>query len=312
MSKRKRDRRKVRSHNAGLWIITDDGNWNEVKKSKISSDKIVDDPPIRYGLPGKDKIELVERATFPVFREDVVELVIEEFEKLNFTAEKLFPDDDMAHVKLNNFITAATQVSQNIPLAKYQRGFVNKDLEPVEDPVRYQVVEVTEEGEEVLDKFPYLEMTHQMHERDPETGKLNVLPREYWDLWLPETQYEVIPYDDPARFQLHEFAKKLDNYPFPNPETEEITYQEAMLYHEGYVLKSGSTKAYYAFMRPVWITGDDGEEKFLFELKFSRTITKYQKAVEVPQAGELPQFVATPQKTLKMKSVADMLAQVVA
>ncbi|KKN44922.1 hypothetical protein LCGC14_0688000 [marine sediment metagenome] len=316
-------KRKTRSHEEGLWLITEDGRWIEVKKSVIKSDNIVPAPAIRYGKPYVENkpIELVENASFPVFREDHAVLIKAKFAAMDFTAEKLWPEDPIAETRYDNLISAIVTVSGEIPLASYQRYKIDRRLNKVEDFEKYQVVGVNEStNREILDRFPYLAMTHQIHEKDQTTGTLKVLPRIYYDLWLTEKLYELRAQNDGGRFGLHTYAQKLNNYPFPvmgedgSPELDGdnkpmVKYEEAMLYCEGYVAQSGSSQQYHAFIVPVLVQGEEGE-KFIFEMKLAKTIKKYTKLMDVPQEGEVPVTVSAQQQPLVMSSVAEMLKQI--
>ena len=316
-------KRKTRSHEEGLWLITEDGNWIEVKKSVIKSANIVPEVAIRYGKPYVENkpIELVENASFPVFREDHAALIKDKFAALDFTAEKLWPEDPIAETRYDKLISAIVAVSGEIPLASYQRFKVDRHLNKVEDFEKYQVVGMNESsGREILDRFPYLAMTHQIHEKDQTTGTLKVLPRIYYDLWLTEKLYELRAQNDGGRFGLHTYGQKLNNYPFPvigeddSPELDGdnkpmVKYEEAMLYCEGYVAQSGSSQQYHAFIVPVLVQGEEGE-KFIFEMKLAKTIKKYTKLMDVPQEGEVPVTVSAQQQPLVMSSVAEMLKQI--
>ena len=316
-------KKKTRSHEEGLWLITENDIWIEVKKSLIKSDKIVPAPAIRYGKPYvEDKpIELVENASFPVFREDLTKLVIDKFAGEGFTADKLFPDDEIADTRLTNIITAALTLAQEVPLTSYARYKVDRHLNKVEEFEKYQVVGINEStGREILDRFPYLSMTHQIYEKDRASGALKALPRIYYDLWLTEKLYELRAFDDAGRFEMHRQMQKLNNYPFPvigedgKPELDGdgepmVKYEEAMLYFDGYVAQSGSSQQYHAFIVPVLVQGEEGE-KFIFEMKLSKTIKKYTKLMDVPQEGEIPVTVSAQQKPLVMSSVAEMLKQI--
>jgi len=321
MSKRKK-KSKTRSHDSGLWLVIADGNWIEVKKSVIAADNIVPRPAIRYGKPyveGKP-IELVENATFPVFREDHADLIKAKFAAIEFTADKLFPGDEIAETRYTNLIGAIVTVSREIPLATYQRHMVDRKLQKVEETQKYQVTGINEStGKEILEEFPYLNMTHQIYEKDQASGALKVLPRIYYDLWLTEKLYELRSLDDAGRFGLYKEAQKLNNYPFPVMEDgvqkvdgdgePMVKYEEAMLYYEGYVAQSGSSQQYHAFIVPVLVQGEDGE-KFICEMKLSKTIKMYTKLMDVPQEGEVPVTVAGKQQPLVMSSVAEMLLKV--
>ncbi|MCK4266137.1 MAG: hypothetical protein KAX31_02580 [Thermoplasmata archaeon] len=316
-------KKKTRSHEEGLWLITAGGLWIEVKKSVIKSDNIVPAPAIRYGKPFEEgkTIELVENATFAVHREDLTDLIISKFEGEGFTADKLFPGDEIATTKLRNIITATLTTSREIPLSSYERYKVDRQLNKVEEFEKYKVVGVNEStGREILDRFPYLNMTHQIYEKDQNSGALKVLPRIYYDLWLTEKLYELRAFDDGGRFAMYKEAQKLNNYPFPmltedgSPEldgdgTPLVKHEEAMLYYDGYVAQSGSSQQYHAFIVPVLVQGEEGE-KFIFAMKLAKTIKKYTKLMDVPQEGEIPMTVSSQQKPLVMSSVAEMLAKI--
>jgi len=138
-----------------------------------------------------------------------------------------------------------------------------------------------------------------------------VLPRNTWDMWLADSLYELKPYDDAARFEGVNFARKLDNYPMPNPDGGDPIYQEVMMYQQGYISKTGEdAKPYIALIRPVWLRGEDGAEKFIFEMKLCQTVTKYQKAVPVPLPGETPVVLTAPPKAVAMQSIGDLLSQI--
>lgn len=317
----KKKRSKTRSHDSGLWLITADGNWIEVKKSLIKSDNIIPSPAIRYGKPfveGKP-IELVENATFPVFRDDHSDLIKARFAEMEFTAEKLFPDDPIADTRYTNLIGAIVTVSRAIPLATYKRHMVDRKLQIVEEHQKYQVVGINEEtGREILDEFPYLLTTHQIWEKNQE-GVLKVLPRIYYDLWLTEKLYELRAQDDAGRFEMVKLMDKLENYPFPVMEDgvqkmdgdgkPMLSHEDAMLYYDGYVAQSGSSQQYHAFIIANRVQAEDGE-KFVFEMKLAKTIKKYTQLMDVPQEGEVPVTVPGKQKPLVMSSVAEMLLKV--
>ena len=319
MSKKKS--KKKRSHDEGLWLITAEGNYIEVKKSVIKSDNIIPRPAIRYGKPyveGKP-IELVENATFPVFRDDHADLIKKRFAEMEFTAEKLFPDSEIAETRYSNLISAIVTVSQDIPLDTYQRRMVDRNLKLVEETQKYQVTGINEStGKEILEEFPYLSMTHQIREKDQE-GALKVLPRIYYDLWLTEKLYELRAQDDAGRFELVKLMNKLEAYPFPvmedgapkmdGDEQPMIKHEDAMLYYDGYVAQSGSSQQYHAFIIANRIQAEDGE-KFIFEMKLAKTIKKYTKLMDIPLEGEVPVTVSGKQKPLVMSSVAEMLLKV--
>ncbi len=327
MSKRKSKKRKTRSHDEGLWLITEEGIWIEVKKSLIKADKIVPAPAIRWGKPhveGKP-IELVENASYPVFREDHPTLVKQKFADMDFTAESLFPNDEIAETRYNNLINAILTVSKDIPLDTYEKYKVDRHLNKVEDAQKYQVVGINEDtGREILDVFPELLMTHQIRERAlplPEApnalGPLKVLPRIYYDLWLTERLYELKAFNDAGRFEMTRLMNKLENYPFPvlkedgTPELDGdgqpmVKHEEAMLYFDGYVAQTGSTKQYHAFIVSQRIQAEDGE-KFVFEMKLSKTIKKYTKTMDIPVEGEIPITVSAQQRPLVISDVAEML-----
>ena len=320
MSKRKSKKRKTRSHDEGLWIITEEGIWIEVKKSLIKADKIVPSPAIRWGKPhveGKP-IELVENASFPVFREDHATLVKDKFAKMDFTAENLFPGDKIADTRYNNLISAIITVSTDIPLETYQKYKVDRHLNKVEDAQKYKVVGINEDtGREILDVFPLLLMTHQIYEKDRVQGTLKVLPRIYYDLWLTEKLYELRAFDDGGRFEMVKLMNKLENYPFPvlkedgTPEldgdgTPLIKAEEAMLYYDGYVAQTGSSQQYHAFIVSQRIQTEDGE-KFVYEMKLSKTIKKFTKTMDIPLEDEIPITVSAQQRPLVISDVAEML-----
>uniref|UniRef100_A0A6M3M0Z0 Uncharacterized protein n=1 Tax=viral metagenome TaxID=1070528 RepID=A0A6M3M0Z0_9ZZZZ len=304
-----------------MWLITEGGNWIEVKPSVIKSDNIIPQPAIRYGKPyveGKP-IELVQNATFPVFREDHADLIKTRFAEIDFTAEKLFPDDEIAETRYSNLIGAIVTVSQDIPLASYTRQMVDRKLRLVEEHQKYQVAGIDEgTGREILTEFPYLTKTHQIREWDDE-GNLKVLPRIYYDLWLTEKLYELKAQDDAGRFELVKLMEKLENYPFPvyeegSPKFDGdgepmISYEEGMLYFDGYVASTGSSQQYHAFIVPNRVQAEDGE-KFVFEMKLAKTIKKFTNLMDVPQEGEVPVTVPGKQKPLVMSSVAEMLLKV--
>ena len=119
---------------------------------------------------------------------------------------------------------------------------------------------------------------------------------------------------------MHRQRQRLNNYPFPvigedgKPELDGdsepmVKYEEAMLYFDGYVAQSGSSQQYHAFIVPVLVQGEEGE-KFIFEMKLSKTIKKYTKLMNVPQEGEIPVTVSAQQKPLIMANVAEMLKQI--
>ena len=320
MSKRKSKKKKTRSHDEGLWIITEEGIWIEVKKSLIKADKIVPSPAIRWGKPhveGKP-IELVENASFPVFREDHATLVKDKFAKMDFTAENLFPGDKIADTRYNNLISAIITVSTDIPLETYQKYKVDRHLNKVEDAQKYKVVGINEDtGREILDVFPLLLMTHQIYEKDRVQGTLKVLPRIYYDLWLTEKLYELRAFDDGGRFEMVKLMNKLENYPFPvlkedgTPEldgdgTPLIKAEEAMLYYDGYVAQTGSSQQYHAFIVSQRIQTEDGE-KFVYEMKLSKTIKKFTKTMDIPLEDEIPITVSAQQRPLVISDVAEML-----
>ena len=319
----KTKRKKTRSHEEGLWLITENDIWIEVKKSVIKSDKIVPAPAIRYGKPYEEgkPIELVENASFPVFREDHADLVKKKFADMDFTAEKLFPGDEIAETRYGNLITAILSISTDIPLASYERYKVDRRLNKVEEFEKYQVVDVNPDtGREILNRFPYLNMTHQMYEKDRASGALKALPRIYYGLWLTEKLYELRAFDDAGRFEMKRLMDKLNDYPFPvldgegNPQLDGdekpmVKHEEAMLYFDGYVAQSGSSQQYHAFIVPVLIQAEDGD-KFVFEMKLSKTIKKFTKAMDVPAADEVPITVSAQQRPLVMSSVAEMLLKV--
>ena len=320
MSKRKSKKKKTRSHDEGLWIITEEGIWIEVKKSLIKADKIVPSPAIRWGKPhveGKP-IELVENASFPVFREDHATLVKDKFAKMDFTAENLFPGDKIADTRYNNLISAIITVSTDIPLETYQKYKVDRHLNKVEDAQKYKVVGINEDtGREILDVFPLLQMTHQIYEKDRVQGTLKVLPRIYYDLWLTEKLYELRAFDDGGRFEMVKLMNKLENYPFPvlkedgTPEldgdgTPLIKSEEAMLYYDGYVAQTGSSQQYHAFIVSQRIQTEDGE-KFVYEMKLSKTIKKFTKTMDIPLEDEIPITVSAQQRPLVISDVAEML-----
>lgn len=328
-------KKKPRSHDKGLWIVTVNGTWIEVKKSAITAEKIVPQPAIRIGKPyieGKP-IELLESATFPVHRESHVELVKAKFAELGFTAKEIWPGpsipvldelgapvlddegepmveyagDPIAETRYNNLLAAFTQISTGIPLDTYSRSFVDRNLQIVEEWEKYRVVGYNEvSGLEILEQFPHLQQTHQIHEK--------VLPRIYYDLWLTEKLYELPAYDDAGRFELWKLAQRLNDYPFPifkdGKATGEFEHQEAMLYMEGYVAQTGSSQQYHAFIAPQRITQENGSEEFILEMKLSKTLKQFSKSQPVPKPDEVPVTVTKAQKPLIMAGVAEMLKAV--
>jgi hypothetical protein len=301
-------KKKSRSHDEGLWLVTAEGGWFEVKPSKIDAAKIVEEIAIRYGKPSVDgkHIELVESATFPVFRDDAVNLVKTEFSNLGFTPDKLFGKDPVAETKFNNFLTAVLKVASEKPLATYKRDFVDKSLNKVDSYEKYYVANVTAAGVEQLQKLPYYEKTHQIFEKD-ESGKLWILPSLYWDMWLPESYYELEPRTDEDRFGLAKLVEKLEDYPIPRPDGKGVVKQEAMLYREGYIAQSGASSGYYAFIRGKKVEDKDGSKKFTLEMKLSKSAFKYQHLVAFPKEGEVAATVG-PQKPIMQMGVAELLA----
>ena len=288
--------------------MTAEGSWFEVKPSKIDASKIMDEIAIRYGKPSEDgkRIELIESATFPVFREDTIELVKKQFKELGFTAKTLFPKDELAETRFNNLLQATIKVTQEIPLQSYNRSFVDKKLNKVSEYEKYYVTGINEtSGVEQLAVLPYYEKTHQIFEKD-DTGKLWILPSIYWDIWLPESYYELAPYTDEDRFGLARLVNKLEDYPIPTPDGK-VEKQEAMLYKEGYIAQSGASSGYYALIRGKKVIGEDKEEKFTLEMKISKSIFKYQHLVPFPKKGEIPATVGV-QKPIMQMGVAELLA----
>ena len=323
MSKRKKS--KARSHDEGLWLVTAEGKWIEVKKKAIKSDNIVPPIDICYGKPfveGKP-IEQVFGVSYPNSREDASTLIKERFAVADFTAENLFPKDPIAETKYTKFIDAVIKTFEEIPLAppknqggpgSTRRGMVDRHLKPVEEYDKYQNTGINEAGRPILKQFPYLTTTHQIYEKDQVDGTLKVLPRILYDVWLPEMLYELYALDDGGRFALYQEAQKLNNYPFPVMEDgvqkmdgdgqPMVSYDEAMLYYDGYVAQSGSSKQYAAFIIPVQIQGKEGPQ-FIFEMKLTKAAKKYSKLMDVPKEGEVP--VTVTGKQMVTSTVEEML-----
>lgn len=312
-----------RDLNVGLWIVTGAGTFISVDKSPIKAEKIISEPAIRYGKPYQEgkPIELLEPANWPIFREELVDRIRNAFADAGFTAESVFPKLPNAEQRLTSFLTATLKAAAEYPLASYSKGKIDRELRRVENFETYEVVGVNEKtGKEQLRPFPYLEMTHQIREITEE-GRIMVWPRIYYDLWLPESHYELSARDDADRIELWKLGDKLNHYPFPRKDLKGVPiledgkpifdYEEGMLVKEGYVSQSGSRQQYHALIVPKRITAQ-GEEKFLLEMKLTKTPIKYAKAMPIPRPGEVPTTVAKEQRPLVMESFAELLAQVVA
>ena len=151
-------------------------------------------------------------------------------------------------------------------------------------------------------------------------GALKVLPRIYYDVWLTEKLYELQAFNDAGRFELVKLMNKLESYPFPvigedgQPELDGdgepmVKHEEAMLFIDGYVAQTGSTQQYHAFIVSHRIQAEDGE-KFIFEMKLSKTVKKFTKAMAIPMEGEMPVTVSAGQPPLIISGVAEMLSKV--
>lgn len=317
MGKRKGSKQK-RDLGKGLWLVHD-GDYISVKKTLLKPENITPQPAIRHGreLEG-GRIELLETAHRPVFREDLVDHIEKIMDESGATAAKIFKEDPIAETKRKSIIRASLAIAGDWPLQTYKRGKVNRKLEWVEDPELFQVVSVSETGKEILEPFPYLEMTHQFP-----ISRANIWPRMYWDLWLPDKLYEIHGADDAARFKLWKLMNELDNWPFYKKDKagnivkdgtgEPIVEgrEEAMAVLEGYNATSGTTKQYHALLTTKRIVSED-EERFVLVMMLSRSVKKYANAMPVPKPGEVPITIQSEQKPLVVESVAEMLKAVVA
>lgn len=324
MATKERSRKKSRSHDEGLWIVTEEESWIPVKKTLLKAENITPQPVIRKGKPYIEgqSVELVEPAQWPVFRDDTASLVKKMFMEQGFKPEMLFPKDPIAESRLDKLIESVLTVTQEIPLASYKMGSVDKTLKKVQEIQKYQVVGVNEKsGKEIVRPFPDLQMTHQIFEKDEKITW--VFPRVYWDLWLQESIHAITAVDDVGRFELWKLAQKLNDYPFSRTDPADgkvildkkgkptIIREEGMIIKEGYVAQSGSSQQYHALLMPVRIVEKDVPEQFVFLMKLSQTIIRYTDAMRVPLPGEVPVTVSKEQKPLVMASVAEMLKAVV-
>ncbi len=342
MSVRKSKRKaKKRSHEEGLWLVTEEGHWIEVKKKLIKANNLIEEPAIRYGKPFEEgkPIEQIYGVSYPNFRESALDYIKARFaaEEVPLTAKTMFPKSKIADTKFDAFIGGVVMVLEDYPLAppktqggpgSTRRGYVDRQLKQIEEYQKFQVGSVSETGKENLVPFPDLFQTHQIWERTLPApgfpkGVLMVLPRfPNYEVWLTEKEYELRALDDVGRFALHRYAQKLNNYPFPvtgedgKPELDGdgeplIVHQEAMLYMNGYVAQTGSSQQYHAFIVPVLIQAKDGL-KFIFELKLSKVPKKYTTLMDVPTEGEVPVTISARQKPLLYATVTEMLAKAMA
>jgi len=310
-------------------LKTEEGNFIGLKKKKLSAENIAPQPVIRHGkAPPEDPskpIELVETAHWPVFRGETVDNLVNLFAENGLKPEAIYKDADAetAKSKFTTLMNATLQLLTTQPLDTYKRGYVDRQGRKVEsaDVYTYKVASVNEAtGREVLEEFPYLELTHIIEEKD-EQG-LTVWPRMYYDMWLPDSIYQLTGKTDADRFELWKLAQKLNEYPFPVKNKDGsiklddngdpvINYDEAMIVKQGYIASTGSTKAYHALIVPERIQ-TQGEDKFVFLMKLTRTVRKFAEAMEVPKPGEVPVSTTREQKPLVMESFAEMLSQVAA
>ena len=308
----------------GLWLKTEEGKYIAVSKKKITAENIKPQPIIRYGkapVEGSSlPIELVQSAPWPVYRGDTVEKLLSRFREHDFKATDLYKvsDEELANSKFSTLMTATMQLLATIPLDTYKRGYLDRKGNKVEseDVYKYQVASVNETtGKEILEEFPYLEMTHMIEEKD-DLGYC-IWPRIYYDMWLPDSVYQLTAKDDASRFELWRLAQKLDEYPFPVKDDKDevklddegnpiVKFEEGMIVKQGYIAQSGSTKQYHALIIPERIQ-IGGEDKFVFLMKLTRTIRKYAAPMAVPAPGEVPITVMREQKPLVMESFAEML-----
>lgn len=308
----------------GLWLKTEEGNYIALEKKALTAENIRPEPVIRYGkAPPEDPkkpIELVENASWPVFRDNTVSRIVQLFQENGFTPKSLYKDapDDVAASKFTTLMSSTVQLLMGLPLQTYTKGYIDRKEAKVQssDVWKYKVVSVNEAtGREELEEFPYLEMTHMIEEKD--SLGYCVWPRIYFDLWVPDTYHQLTAKDDAGRFELWRLAQKLNAYPFPvKDEKGEIKrddngdpimqFEEAMLVKQGYVAQSGSTKQYHALIVPERMQ-IGSEEKFVFLMKLTRTIRKYAEPMKVPAPGETPVSVLKDQKPLVMESFAEML-----
>jgi len=313
----------------GLWLKTEEGKYISLSKKKLTAENITPQPIIRYGKAppeegSKRPIELIQSAPWPVYRSDTVSKLVSLFKAAGFEATTIYKDsdEDLANSKFNTLMTATLQLLTGIPLDTYTRGYLDRKGDKVEsgDVYKYKVAGVNETGKELLEEFPYLEMTHVIEEKD-ETG-LCIWPRIYYDMWLPDSVYQLTAKDDASRFELWRLAQKLDEYPFPIKDGKDkvklddegnpiVTFEEAMIVRQGYIAQSGSTQQYHALIVPERIQAG-GEDKFVFLMKLTRTIRRYAEPMDVPAPGEVPLTVMREQKPLVMESFAEMLQKAAA
>ena len=329
-------RRKKRTNkidlSKGLWLQTSEGKYIGVKKKKISAENIRPQPIIRYGLESEGgKIELVEGRSFPVFDTGSVEGVnwtvneeIDRFKESNFPPTKIYTEDEeeKAETKFRNLLNATLTVLQDIPLDTYTRGYIDKDMNPVDKDLvwKYQVKEIKEDGTEVLEEFPYLELTHVIEEETDDGPR--VFPSIYWDMFLGESYYELYGKTDADRFMLWQLAEKLNDYPVPVLDEEGnqvidgdgepmVNREECMLVYEGYCASTGSTKQYHALIRPEVIQSE-GQDKFVLIMKLTRTKFQFANAMPVPSPDEVPITTTKKQKPIVMEDFASQLAKAAA
>jgi hypothetical protein len=297
-----------RSLDSGLWFRLADGKTFEVKPNKISSAKLVPSIPTRYGIPNENgEVELLENATFAVYPENIEQVVLNDF------IESGELDEEADNSIMQSIIKKVVARLEKHP-SKYRKGKVDSNLVEHEEYEAYNVIGYNDDtGREILEPADYLIQTHAINEKDPTTGKLCILPRDTWDLWLADYLYELKPYDDAATIEGYKFAQKMNHYPIPNPETGEVEEQEVMLYTLGYVSKTGyDAQPRWAMIRPVFITDEKGEEKFVFEMKLCKTRILYQNAVPIPLPGEEAKILTAPQKSVKMQRLGDLASQLAA
>ena len=312
----------------GLWLKTAEGNYIGLSKKALKPENIAPQPIIRYGKQQTDPkrpIELVENASWPVFRESTVNKLVKLFDENGIKPEAIYKDSDLetAAIKFQSLMAASLSLLSTIPLDTYTKGYVDRKENKIEsvDVYKYQVKGVNEKtGKEILEEFPYLETTHVIEEMD-EHG-LTVWPRMYYDMWLPSSFNQLVGKTDADRFALWKIAQKLNEYPFPVKDEQgnlvmdengdpKIVYDEGMIVKQGYVAQSGSSKQYHALIVPETITVG-GEQKFAMIMKLTQTVRKLLDPMPVPKPGEVPVTVTREQKPLVMEGFAQMLKQIAA
>lgn len=284
-----------------------DSNYIKVKRKKISADKIRPQPAIRYGVKEEDQVKLVKSATTPRFKENITTNIVNRFkrEEVLDTVKSWIKTDEEGKDHLGDLLMLAFAAAQEEALDGYSRVYVDVEgnIQEGSEVKKFQVVEVKEDGTEVLDEFPYTNATQIFT-----INEATVQPRIYWDEMLQagDMIYEVYATDDVGRFQLWKVANTLNNWP-KDPSDPESPTEEMMAVIQPVYLTSGTTQEYIVLISPKRIIEEDGSEKFVLVMKCCQSNVAYLNAMKRPAADEVPVTIQAEQKPLRLVSFADMV-----